>query len=99
MRESNPQLFGGAAKESRHRAQNWKSPVSFDADDQKLFTQVLAYYRQRLLQSRPAQRYLESRGISREAIQTFGLGLADRTLGFASAPRQIARTGRSSANT
>ena len=81
LRESNPQLFGGGARKVA-TVPKLESPVAFDADDQKLFSQVLDYYRERLLQSQPALDYLEGRGISREAIQAFGIGLADRTLGL-----------------
>jgi DNA primase len=59
-----------------------QSPVAFDADDQALFKQVLDYYHDRLLQSKPALDYLQSRTITPEAIETFRIGLADRTLGL-----------------
>jgi DNA primase len=61
-------------------------PVSLDADDQKLLNQTIDYYHQCLKQSPPALAYLESRGIAgsvaAEAIDTFKLGFADRTLGL-----------------
>lgn len=62
------------------------APVAFDADDQKLLNQVGDYYHQSLKQSPEALTYLESRGISgsaaAEAIDTFKLGFANRTLGL-----------------
>ena len=58
-------------------------PVAYDADDQTLLTQVIDYYHERLMQTPAALAYLEKRGIrSEEAIKTFRLGFADRTLGL-----------------
>jgi DNA primase len=54
-----------------------------DADDAKLLGQVIEYYHQGLLQSPEALEYLKWRGIaSEEAIRTFKLGFANRTLGY-----------------
>jgi len=59
------------------------APVAYDADDQTLLTQVIDYYHERLMQTPAALAYLEKRGIrSEEAIKTFRLGFADRTLGL-----------------
>ena len=58
-------------------------PVAFDADDQTLLRQVIDYYHERLKQAPAALEYLKKRGIGRaEAIATFKLGFADRTLGL-----------------
>jgi DNA primase len=58
-------------------------PVEYDADDQTLLSQVIDYYHERLMQTPAALAYLEKRGIrSEEAIKTFKLGFADRTLGL-----------------
>ena len=58
-------------------------PVAYDADDQTLMAQVIDYYQERLRQTPAALAYLEKRGIrSEEAIKTFRLGFADRTLGL-----------------
>ncbi|MEZ5276988.1 MAG: CHC2 zinc finger domain-containing protein [Opitutaceae bacterium] len=81
LRESGPQLFGGATVKVS-TVPKLQSPVAFDADDQALFKQVLDYYHERLLQSKPALDYLQSRTITQEAIETFRIGLADRTLGL-----------------
>lgn len=89
LRESNPQLYGGTVKKVT-TVPKLEAPVDIpalspsngDADDQKLFVQVLDYYQERLLQSQPALEYLEGRGISRNAIKAFGIGFADRTLGL-----------------
>ncbi len=62
-----------------------KLPAAFeqDADDAKLLGQVIEYYHQGLLQSPEALEYLKRRGIdSPEAIRTFKLGFANRTLGY-----------------
>ncbi|MFZ1326354.1 MAG: CHC2 zinc finger domain-containing protein [Candidatus Contendobacter sp.] len=59
------------------------SPVRLDADDQALLDQVIDYYHATLQQSPDALAYLAERGIdSPEAVETFKLGYADRTLGF-----------------
>ena len=53
------------------------------AEDAKLLVQVIDYYHQTLLQSPEALAYLQRRGIgSPEAITTFKLGFANRTLGY-----------------
>ena len=54
-----------------------------DVEDAKLLIQVIEYYHETLLQSPEALDYLKSRGIgSEEAIKTFKLGFANRTLGY-----------------
>ena len=58
-------------------------PVAPDADDQRLLDDTIAYYHQRLKQSPDALAYLKARGIDHpEVIDTFKLGVADRTLGL-----------------
>ena len=56
-------------------------PLVLDADDAALMNQSLAYYRERLAQTPAALDYLKRRGIE-AAIEPFGLGFADRTLGL-----------------
>ena len=59
------------------------SALDHQAEDAKLLVQVIEYYHQCLLQSPEALGYLEKRGIgSKEAIETFKLGFANRTLGY-----------------
>lgn len=62
------------------------APITFDADDQALLGQVVNYYHDTLKQSPEALAYLASRGFSgqaaMEAITTFKLGYANRTLGL-----------------
>jgi DNA primase len=59
------------------------SALDHQAEDAKLLSQVIEYYHQCLLQSPEALAYLEKRGIgSKEAIETFKLGFANRTLGY-----------------
>jgi DNA primase len=62
------------------------APVAVDADDQKLLNQINGYYHQCLKQSPEALAYLESRGMAgsaaMDAIETFKLGFANRTLGL-----------------
>lgn len=58
-------------------------PVAPDADDQKLLDDTIAYYHARLKESPDALAYLKARGIDHpEVIDTFKLGVADRTLGL-----------------
>ena len=58
-------------------------PLDAAADDATLFSQVAAYYHERLKQSASALAYLESRGLrSDELIARFQIGFADRTLGL-----------------
>jgi DNA primase len=58
-------------------------PIEREAEDAQLLVQVVDYYHQTLLQSPEAMQYLEKRGIaSAEAVRTFKLGYANRTLGY-----------------
>ena len=62
------------------------APVAINADDAALLAQVIDYYHATLKQSPEALAYLESRGLTgaaaREAIDTFKLGYANRSLGL-----------------
>jgi DNA primase catalytic core len=54
-----------------------------DVEDAKLMIQVIEYYHETLLGSSEALDYLKRRGIgSEDAIKTFKLGFANRTLGY-----------------
>jgi DNA primase catalytic core len=58
-------------------------PIEPDAQDAHLLVQVIEYYHETLLGSPEALDYLTRRGIaSEEAIRTFKLGFANRTLGY-----------------
>jgi DNA primase len=58
-------------------------PITADAEDVKLLAQVIEYYHETLLASPEALDYLKRRGIgSEEAIKTFKIGFANRTLGY-----------------
>ncbi len=70
-----------AVKESSVR--RLPAPVAFDADDQVLLQQTIAYYSETLKASPEALDYLKARGIDHpEAVQRFRLGYANRTLGY-----------------
>lgn len=75
---------GGPIKRTTVRA--LPPPVAFDADDAQLLGQVADYYHATLKQAPEALAYLEARGITgaaaAEAIDTFKLGYANRTLGL-----------------
>ena len=59
------------------------SPVDLSADDHQLLEQVIDYYHETLKRTPAALEYLDMRGINNpEAINTFRLGFADRTLGI-----------------
>lgn len=76
----------GAAPIKRTTVRALPPPVAFDADDAQLLGQVADYYAATLKQSPEALAYLEARGIvgnaAAEAIDTFKLGYANRTLGL-----------------
>jgi DNA primase len=58
-------------------------PVALDADDQALLAQTVDYYHQRIKGHADALAYLKSRGLDHPGvIDTFKLGVADRTLGL-----------------
>ena len=60
-----------------------ESPLPTDADNQQLLNRVIDYYHRCLKQSPEALAYLKQRGIdSAEAIDTFKIGFANRTLGY-----------------
>ena len=59
------------------------APVALDADDRTLLNQAVDYYHQRLKESPAALDYLRSRGLDHpHLVDTFKLGVADRTLGL-----------------
>lgn len=59
------------------------APVAFDADDQALLQQTVAYYHETLLQSPEALAYLAARGLDHpELVGRFKIGYANRTLGL-----------------
>jgi DNA primase len=73
----------GAAPAKHSTVKKLPMPIAADAEDAKLLVQVIDYYHETLLGSPEALEYLKRRGIgSEEAIQTFKLGFANRTLGY-----------------
>jgi DNA primase len=73
----------GAPPTKHSRVKKLAIPIESNADDAKLMSQVIEYYHETLLGSPEALEYLQRRGIgSEEAIQTFRLGFANRTLGY-----------------
>jgi DNA primase catalytic core len=60
-----------------------QAPVASDADDRTALQKVIDYYHETLKRSPSALQYLEHRGIgSEEALNTFRIGYANRTLGL-----------------
>ncbi len=84
--KTNPSLAAGSGAVKRATVRALDAPIAFDADAQALLNQVVDYYHDTLKQSPEALAYLESRGFSgqvaMEAITTFKLGYANRTLGL-----------------
>ena len=65
------------------------SLASPETDDEELLGRVVDYYHKTLLESPEAMAYLESRGLaSREAVERFRLGYANRTLSNRIPPRR-----------
>lgn len=85
-----PSLAADAAPVKRSTVRALPAPVALDADDQALLAQTLGYYHQRLKESPEhegsALAYLKARGLDPALhptlIDTFKLGVADRTLGL-----------------
>lgn len=72
-----------AAPIKRTTVRSLPAPVALDADEQHLLNDTIAYYHERLKQSPEALAYLAVRGLKHpDLIDTFKLGLADRTLGL-----------------
>jgi DNA primase len=73
----------GAVPPKRSSVRKLPAPIERNAEDAKLLIQVIEYYHETLTSSPEALDYLKRRGIgSLEAIQTFKLGYANRTLGY-----------------
>jgi len=83
---TNSSLVAGVGAVKRTTVRALDAPIAFDADDQALLNQVVDYYHDTLKQSPEALAYLASRGLTgqaaMEAITTFKLGYANRTLGL-----------------
>lgn len=78
-----PLAASGGAPVKHSTVRTLPPPVAPDADDQKLLDDTIAYYHARLKESPDALAYLKARGIDHpEVIDTFKLGVADRTLGL-----------------
>src|ERR1700759_4679294 len=78
---ANGQGFAAQPLTRRATVPKLDCPLVLDADDVALMNQSLAYYRERLAQTPAALEYLQRRGLS-AAVEPFGLGFADRTLGL-----------------
>jgi len=73
----------GAAPAKHSTVKKLAMPIATDAEDAKLLAQVIEYYHETLLESPEAIEYLKRRGVgSDDAIKTFKLGFANRTLGY-----------------
>jgi DNA primase catalytic core len=75
--------LGGAPPAKHSTVKKLPMPIAPDAEDAKLLAQVVGYYHETLLASPEALDYLNRRDIgAEEAIKTFKLGFANRTLGY-----------------
>src|SRR5580658_4057587 len=86
LNDSIPLAASSAANPSppkRSSVRKLPAPIERNAEDAKLLAQVIDYYHETLLASPEALDYLKRRGIACEdAIKTFKLGYANRTLGY-----------------
>lgn len=83
LREGGLSLAADSVPVQHSTVRTLPAPVTPDADDQALLNQVIDYYHETLKQSPEALAYLQARGIDApEAITTFRLGFANRTLGL-----------------
>jgi DNA primase catalytic core len=77
-----PSLVADAAPVKRSKAQKLPTPLNSSAEDQAVLSQVIDYYHETLKNDAEGLAYLEKRGLNREALEHFKLGLANRTLGY-----------------
>src|SRR5688572_5323383 len=89
LAKEHPVVSAGAAAPQKLSQAKLRAAQSFSAaGDQALLDQVIEFYHETLLTSPEALSYLESRGLgSRELIERFRLGYANRTLGYRLAPK------------
>lgn len=66
----------------RSTVQKLPTPLSNNAEDQALLMQVVNYYHETLKNDADGLAYVEKRGLSREAIDHFKMGLSNRSLGY-----------------
>jgi DNA primase len=73
----------GAGPRTASTVRKLPTPVSLEADEQRLLDEAIGYYHQTLKESPEALAYLEARGLTHpELIDRFKLGYANRTLGL-----------------
>ncbi|MES9990720.1 MAG: CHC2 zinc finger domain-containing protein [Candidatus Thiodiazotropha sp.] len=77
-----PSLVADAAPAKSTRVRKLPTPLSDQVEDQTLLRQVVDYYHETLKNDAEGLVYLEKRGLNREALEHFKLGLANRTLGY-----------------
>ncbi len=83
LNDSFPLAASDAVPPKRSSVRKLSTPIERNAEDAKLLIQVIEYYHETLLNSPEALDYLKRRGIgSEEAVKTFKLGYANRTLGY-----------------
>lgn len=74
---------GGPAPKARNTTTKLNPPLAANADSQTALRDVISYYHETFKQAPEAHEYLRSRGLdSRELIEHFKLGFANRTLGY-----------------
>ncbi|MGD9163946.1 MAG: CHC2 zinc finger domain-containing protein, partial [Chromatiales bacterium] len=77
-----PSLVADAGPVKHTRVRKLPTPLEASAEDQTLLRQVVDYYHETLKSDAEGLAYLEKRGLSREVLEHFKLGLANRTLGY-----------------
>lgn len=73
-------LAAGPVKQATVRKLD--NPFDTNIEDQQLLNRVIEYYHETLKQTPDALAYCQKRGITAEAIDTFKIGVANRTLGY-----------------
>ena len=83
LRKDSPSLAADAPIVTKSTVRKLDAIVEMDADTQSQLGQVIEYYHQTLKESPGALGYLAGRGLgSREMVDRFRLGYANRTLGY-----------------
>ncbi|MES9994104.1 MAG: CHC2 zinc finger domain-containing protein [Candidatus Thiodiazotropha sp.] len=82
LADYNPSLVAETTPAKSTRARKLPTPLNSNAEDQTLLRQVMDYYHETLKNDAEGLAYLEKRGLNREALEHFKLGLANRTLGY-----------------
>jgi DNA primase len=82
LADYSPYLVADATPAKSTRVRKLPTPLNGNAEDESLLRQVVDYYHETLKNDAEGLAYLEKRGLNRETLAHFKLGLANRTLGY-----------------